>query len=38
MVREGHIRENKRNADGSISGTLHYGLLRSEFFGSEARR
>jgi ribosomal-protein-alanine N-acetyltransferase len=31
MVREGHIRENKKNADGSISGTLHYGLLRSEF-------
>lgn len=38
MVREGHIRENKRNADGSISGTLHYGLLRSEFLGSEAQR
>ena len=32
MVEEGHIRENKRNADGSISGTLHYGLLRSEFY------
>lgn len=31
FVKEGHIRENKRNADGSISGTLHYGLLRSEF-------
>jgi RimJ/RimL family protein N-acetyltransferase len=31
LVKEGHIRENKRNADGSISGTLHYGLLRSEF-------
>jgi ribosomal-protein-alanine N-acetyltransferase len=35
MVREGHIRENKKNADGSISGTLHYGLLRSEFACSE---
>ena len=35
MVQEGHIRENKRNTDGSISGTLHYGLLRSEFVGSE---
>ena len=35
MVREGHIRENKKNADGSISGTLHYGLLRSEFVRSE---
>jgi aminoglycoside 6'-N-acetyltransferase len=31
MVREGHSRENKRNADGSITGTLHYGLLRIEF-------
>lgn len=32
FVKEGHIRENRRNADGSLSGTLHYGLLRSEFF------
>ena len=32
MAKEGHIRENKLNADGSISGTLHYGILRSEFF------
>lgn len=31
MVREGHIRENKKNADSSVSGTLHYGILRSEF-------
>ena len=31
MVREGLIRENKRIADGSISGTLHYGMLRREF-------
>jgi ribosomal-protein-alanine N-acetyltransferase len=31
MTREGLIRENKRNADGSISGTLHYGLLKQEF-------
>jgi aminoglycoside 6'-N-acetyltransferase len=31
FIKEGHIRENKRNADGSLSGTLHYGLLRSEF-------
>lgn len=31
MVREGHIRENKRGADGALSGTLHFGLLRSEF-------
>jgi aminoglycoside 6'-N-acetyltransferase len=31
MVREGHIRENKRNADGTLSGTLHYGLLKREW-------
>lgn len=31
MIREGHMRENHRHADGSITGTLHYGLLRSEY-------
>jgi RimJ/RimL family protein N-acetyltransferase len=31
MVREGHFRENKKNADGNLSGTLWYGLLRREF-------
>jgi aminoglycoside 6'-N-acetyltransferase len=31
MVREGHIRENKKNADGRLSGTLLYGLLQSEY-------
>lgn len=31
MIKEGHIRENHRNADGSINGTLLFGLLRSEF-------
>jgi ribosomal-protein-alanine N-acetyltransferase len=31
MVKEGHIRENKKNADGTLSGTLHYGLLKREF-------
>jgi aminoglycoside 6'-N-acetyltransferase len=35
MVREGHIRENKKNPDGNISGTYHYGMLRSEFVGLE---
>ena len=35
MIKEGHIRENKRNADGNISGTLFYGLLRSEYTGCE---
>ncbi len=31
MDLEGHIRENKRNAGGTLSGTLHFGLLKSEF-------
>jgi RimJ/RimL family protein N-acetyltransferase len=30
MVREGHVRENKKNSDGTFSGTLHFGLLRRE--------
>ena len=33
MVREGHVRENKRNEDGELSGTLHFGLLKREFEG-----
>ncbi len=31
MVKEGHVRENKRNPDGTLSGTIYFGLLRSEF-------
>jgi ribosomal-protein-alanine N-acetyltransferase len=31
LVREGHVRENKVHADGTRSGTLHFGLLRGEF-------
>ena len=31
LVREGHIRENKKNVDGSLSGTLYFGLLKREF-------
>lgn len=31
MSREGHLRGNKKNADGSMSDTLLYGLLRSEY-------
>ena len=34
FIQEGHIRENRRNADGGLSGTLHYGLLRREFHGA----
>jgi RimJ/RimL family protein N-acetyltransferase len=30
FVLEGHIRENKRNPDGTVSGTLCFGLLSSE--------
>jgi RimJ/RimL family protein N-acetyltransferase len=33
FVREGHIRENRLDLDGQITGTLHFGLLRSEFAG-----
>ena len=28
---EGHIRENKRDKDGSVSGDLYYGLLKREY-------
>jgi RimJ/RimL family protein N-acetyltransferase len=31
MVREAHIRENKKNPDGTFSGTLQYGMLRGEY-------
>jgi ribosomal-protein-alanine N-acetyltransferase len=31
FVLEGHIREDKKNPDGTFSGTLCYGLLKSEF-------
>jgi aminoglycoside 6'-N-acetyltransferase len=31
MRQEGHVRENKRWPDGSLSGTLSYGMLRREF-------
>jgi RimJ/RimL family protein N-acetyltransferase len=31
MTREGRLRENKRNPDGSYSGSLIFGLLKSEF-------
>lgn len=31
MLREGHLRENKRNPDGAYSGSFIFGLLKSEF-------
>jgi aminoglycoside 6'-N-acetyltransferase len=35
MIKEGYIRENKRNTDGNVSGTLVYGLLSNEYTGCE---
>ena len=31
FVKEGHIRENKKNPDGTRSGTIFFGLLKNEF-------
>ena len=31
MLQEAHIRENHKHADGSVSGTLQYGILKSEW-------
>jgi ribosomal-protein-serine acetyltransferase len=31
FTQEGHLRQNKRRPDGAVTGTLYYGLLRSEF-------
>jgi RimJ/RimL family protein N-acetyltransferase len=31
MTREGYLRENRRNPDGTFSGSYIYGLLRNEF-------
>jgi RimJ/RimL family protein N-acetyltransferase len=31
MVREGKLRENKRNPDGTYSNSLIFGLLKSEY-------
>ncbi len=36
MRREGHIRTDKRNPDGSVTGSLLFGLLRAEFFAHRA--
>ncbi|SCM74723.1 putative acetyltransferase [uncultured Pleomorphomonas sp.] len=35
MRREGHLRADKRHADGTITGSLCYGLLREEFLTEE---
>lgn len=37
MLKEGHIRQNKIHPDGSLSGTLFYGLMRSEFVFQESQ-
>ncbi len=31
FIREAHLRENKKNPDGSITGTYGYGLLKKQF-------
>jgi RimJ/RimL family protein N-acetyltransferase len=31
LVKEGHFRETKKNADGSFTGTVYFALLRHEF-------
>jgi RimJ/RimL family protein N-acetyltransferase len=31
FTREGHLRENKKNPDGTFHGDYHYGILRHEF-------
>ena len=31
FVKEGHLRENKKNPDGTFSGTVFFGLLKSEW-------
>jgi ribosomal-protein-alanine N-acetyltransferase len=38
FVREGHIRENKKHPNGSISGTLYYGLIKSEWDAHKGNR
>jgi ribosomal-protein-alanine N-acetyltransferase len=38
LVKEGHVRENKRNVDGTLSGTLHFGLLKREFEAIDKKR
>lgn len=38
FTREGHLRENKRNADGTVHGDFLYGLLRREYFAAISRR
>jgi [ribosomal protein S5]-alanine N-acetyltransferase len=35
MRQEGHVRADKRLADGSVTGSLCYGLLRDEFFAQQ---
>jgi len=37
MIKGGHIRENKRNANGRINGTSIYGLLKCEFMTRESQ-
>ena len=36
MRKEGHVRADKRHADGSVTGSFCYGLLRDEFLAQQA--
>lgn len=36
MRQEGHVRRDKRHADGSVTGSFCYGLLREEFLAQQA--
>lgn len=31
FIREGHLRDNKKNPDGTFSGTVYYGILKSDY-------
>ena len=35
MLQEGHFRENHLNSDGSLSGTLFFGMLKSEYVAAQ---
>jgi len=37
MMREGYLRENKRNPDGTYSGSLIFGILKSEYEAANLR-
>ena len=38
MTQEGHLRADKRNADGTVTGSFFYGLLREDYFSNAEAR